>query len=85
MRQDIEIYIEELKLHGFSHVDRYRFGQALQLELTRLISEQGLSQSLSRGGDFARVDGGTFNIAPNSKAEVNGNQVAQSVYKGFIN
>jgi hypothetical protein len=83
MRQDIEINIEEVRLHGFSHVDRYRIGQALQLELTRLITEQGLSQSLSQGGEFTQLDGGKFNIVRSSRAEVIGVQIAKSVYSRF--
>ena len=37
----IEIYIEELVLHGFTGVDRYAIGDAVSTELARLISEQG--------------------------------------------
>ena len=83
MKPNIEINIKELKLTGFSHIDRYRMGEALQLELTRLITEQGLSQSLTRGGEFAQLNGATFNIAPNSRAETIGAQIAKSVYGRF--
>jgi len=84
MGQNIEINIDELVLHGFSPGDRYRIGEAVELELTRLISEQGIPSSLSRGGEQTRMNGGTFNMSPNSRAELVGTQVAQSVYKGFI-
>ena len=80
MQQNIEINIEELKLYGFSHVDRFRIGQALQIELTRLITENGISQSLSRGGEIAHLGGGSFNVNPNSKPHAIGAQVAKSVY-----
>ena len=83
MSENIEVNIEKLVLHGFSHVDRYRIGQAFQLELTRLISEQGLSQSLSRGGELAQLNGGIINVARNSRPEVVGAQVAKSVYSRF--
>ena len=83
MRQNIEVYIEELVLHGFSHSKRYRIGQALQLELTRLISEQGIPSTLSNECEYARINGGTINMSPVSKAEVIGNQVAQSIYMGL--
>ena len=77
---NIELHIEELILHGFPPSDRYRIAEAVELELTRLFTEQGISPALTRGGEFARLDGGTFNIAPSSKAQVIGSQVAQSVY-----
>lgn len=83
MGQNIEIYIEKLVLHGFSHTDRYRIGNALELELTRLISEQGIPSTLSKECEYTQVDGGTISTSPISKAEVIGNQVAQSVYAGF--
>ncbi len=81
--QNIELHIEELVLHGFSPGDRYRIGEAVELELTRLLTEHGISSSLSHGGELARLEGGTFNAAPNSKAEAIGSQVAQSVYREF--
>lgn len=83
MEQKVDLHIEELVLHGFSPGDRYRIGQAVELELTRLITEQGIPSSLSRDGDLARINGGTINVSPNSRAEVIGGRVAQSVYGGF--
>ena len=83
MKQKIDLHIEQLVLHGFSPGDRYRIGEAVELELARLITEQGVPSSLRRDGELARMDGGTFNVSPNSRAEVIGGQVAQSVYGGF--
>ena len=68
-------------LHGFSPSDRHRIGEAVELELTRLFTEQGIS--LTKGGELSSMDGGQFNVAPSSKAEVIGSQVAQSVYKNM--
>ena len=83
MKQKVNLHIEKLVLHGFSPGDRYRIGEAVELELTRLITEQGIPSSLSQAGELARMNGGTFKVSPNSRAEVIGAQVAQSVYKGF--
>ena len=80
---NIELHIEKLVLHGFPPSDRQRIGEAVELELTRLFTEQGISYSMSKGGEFTRLDGGTFNIAPSFKAEAIGSQVAQSVYKNM--
>ncbi len=80
MRQNIEINIEELRLHGFSRIDSYRIGQALQLELTRLFTEREIPPSLTQDGEFAGLDGGTFNVAPDSRGQVIGAQVAKSTY-----
>jgi len=83
MRQNVELYIEELLLHGFGNVNRHRIGEVLKCELTRLFTEQDVPSLLSRSGDFRRLDGGTFNIPSGSKPEAIGSQVAQSIYTGF--
>lgn len=79
----VNLDIEELVLHGFSPGDRHRIGQAVEFELARLITERGVPASLSREGELARMDGGTFDMSPNSRPEVVGGQVARSVYGGF--
>ncbi len=80
---NIELHIEKLVLHGFSPSDCHRIGRSVVFELARLFTEQGISHSMSKGGEFTHLDGGTFNIAPSSKAEAIGSQVAQAVYKGL--
>lgn len=80
---NIELHIEKLVLHGFSPSDRHRIGRSVEFELARLFTEHGISHSMSKGGEFTRLDGGTFNIAPSSKAEAIGSQVAQAVYKNM--
>jgi hypothetical protein len=83
MRQKVDLHIEELVLHGFSPGDHHRIGKAVELELTRLFTEQGVPSSLSRNGELTRMDGGTFSMSLDSRAEVIGGQVARSVYEGF--
>lgn len=83
MKQNIELDIRELVMYGFDHIDRNRVGAALECELTRLLSEQGIGPSLARPADLARVNGGKFNVSGDSKAEAIGAQVAQAVYSGF--
>ena len=80
---NIELHIEELILHGFPYGDRYQIAKAVERELTRLFAEQAIPASLSRGGEVAFLNAGSFNVAPGSKVEVIGTQVAQSVYGGM--
>ncbi len=80
---NIELHIEKLTLHGFSHADSHGIGEAVKLELARLYTERGVSNSTSKGGTFSRLDGGRFSMAPNSKAEAIGSRVAQSIYKSM--
>jgi len=81
--KNIELNIEELVLHGFAPGDRYRIGEAVEQELSRMLADRGVPQSLERGGEIVSVDGGAFEVAPDSMAQVVGAQVAKAVYGGL--
>ncbi|HUW68079.1 MAG TPA: hypothetical protein VMW20_08525 [Candidatus Nanoarchaeia archaeon] len=83
MPKNIELNIEELVLHGFSPGDRYRIGEAVEQELTRLLADRGVPQSLERNREVANMDGGAFEVAPGSRPQVVGAQVAKAVYGGL--
>jgi hypothetical protein len=83
MRSNIELHIEELVLSGFAPGDRYRIGEAVEHELTRLLDEQGTPPSLAQRSDIARLDGGAFEVTTGSGAEAIGVQVGQAVYGGL--
>jgi hypothetical protein len=70
-------------LHGLSPGDRHRIGEAVEQELTRLLADRGVPQSLERGGEIASVDGGAIEVATGSRAEAIGAQVARAVYGGL--
>ena len=82
---NIDLYIDELVLHGFSPGDRYPVGDAVQQELTRLFTEQGLPPSLSQGGEVAGLDGGAFQSVQGAKPNAIGVQVARAVHGSFGN
>jgi hypothetical protein len=82
-KPNVNLHIDELVLHGFSPGERHRIGEAVRLELARLLNEQGVPRLVTRGGARARLDGGAFEVAPGSKAEVFGARVAQQVYEGL--
>lgn len=81
--QNIELYIEELVLHGFAPGDRYRIGEAVRDELARLFTAQGVPHALARGKEVAHLDGEAFEVAPGSEPVVVGTRVAQAVYRGL--
>lgn len=83
MKPNIELHIEELVLHGFAPGDRSRIGEAVEGELTRLLTERGVPPFLMRGGETGRLDVGTFEVTSGSRAEKLGSQVAQAVYGGL--
>ena len=79
----IALHIEELVLHGFPHGDRHGIAEALRGELTRLLSDPTMRGTLATPRETARLDGGSFPAAANSKPEAIGVQVAQSLYRGL--
>jgi hypothetical protein len=79
----IELHIEELMLQGFAPADRYRVGDAVERELTRLFVSQRIQDSLAKNVEVDRVDAGAFQVARDSKSGAIGQQVAQAVYRGL--
>jgi len=80
---NLEMEIEDLVLHGFPGMDKDRIARAVQMELERLITEGGVPASLQEGGDIARLEGGSFQVAPDLSAEEVGAQVARAIYGGM--
>jgi len=83
MKPNIELHIEELVLHGLAPGERDRIGEAVRRELARLLAEQGEPPGLARGGEVARLDGGSFVIAAEGKPDALGARVARAVYGGL--
>ena len=75
----MEIQIKELIHHGFRPVDCHGMGNTLTDEITRLFTKQDARRSPSQGGDMPRLDGGRFEVNPNSGAEEIGVQLAQAL------
>ncbi len=82
-RRHIELEIEQLVLHGFPPADQHRIGEAVRTELTRQLAEHGAPKSLGRSGRITRLDAGSFDVTPGSRADTVGVQVARSVYRGL--
>ena len=79
----IEVTIDELVLHGFAPGDRYAIAAALEKELARLLSEQGVAPALMRAGDTERIDAGSISLATGPQANIVGVQGAKAVYGGL--
>jgi hypothetical protein len=76
----VNLHIQEMVLHGFAPHDRYTIGDALQHELTRLLTTHGAPSSLHAGDERARVNAGSFNVKPLAGAKAVGYGVAHAVY-----
>lgn len=76
----IELHIEELALEGFAPGDRYRIADALQHELARLLTAQGLSFSRDAAMEHLNVSAA---VNPRAPGASNGAEIARAVYEGL--
>jgi len=84
---DIHLHIERLVLDGLP-LERAQGAQlqlAVEAELTRLLSQQGLSAGLQSGGLLPHVQASPLQLKPASTPAHLGTQIAQSVYSGIGN
>ncbi len=79
----VELYIEELVLEGFEGSDHWTIGKTVEHELSRLFAEQGVPPSLKNGGRIDNLDGGAFEMKPDSRPEAIGSRVAWAIYGGL--
>ena len=86
----IELHIEELVLHGFAPGDRYTIADAVERELSHLLAQQftpftspGIPTTWVHDSGNLRLDAGAFNVAPESRADSIGVQIAQAVHGGL--
>ncbi len=79
----LELHIEELVLQGFSPGDRLRIGDALEIELARLITERGLPRWSEAPPMIEQLKGGSFKVTPSAPPQVVGEQLARALYGSF--
>jgi hypothetical protein len=76
----IHLHIEELVLHGLPSNDRHRIGEALQRELTSLLSEEQPPTSFAKSAEIDYLNGETFQTTGTVRPEATGAQVARAVF-----
>lgn len=80
---NIELNIEELVLHGFERGDKHRIAQAVQQELTNMLSKNLNDNLLIKPGEHYRIDAGQFELQADAKPEQIGAHIASAVYGGL--
>lgn len=80
---NLDLHIEQLILPHVPAHQRHLVGAAIEQELTRLFTAQGVPPILAQGGQMAQLDGGAFNVAPDATPTQIGSQVAQAIYGGL--
>jgi hypothetical protein len=79
----VELHIDELGLHGYSPRERYGISNAVERELARLLSQQGIPSSLRSEHTTDEIKGATLDATRNARPHAIGRQIAQAVYQGF--
>jgi hypothetical protein len=79
---NIRVHIERLVLDGLPIERRHgpHVQAALEAELSRLLTENGLTASLQAGGALPGMRANAIQLAPGSSPAQIGQSVAQSVY-----
>jgi hypothetical protein len=77
------LHIEELVLHGFAPGDRHGIAEAVEQELTRLISERQSFSCPTKCISRDQVDGGNFRMTNSAKPNAVGAQIAGAVLGGI--
>jgi hypothetical protein len=81
----IKLHIDRLILDGIAipHSQRPLLQAAVEAELSRLITAEGLSSQLMNDGAIPQVSASNLPLNPNSSPTQLGQQIAQSVYGGI--
>jgi len=80
---NVEVHIDELVLEGFAPADRFRIAEGIQRELARLMTERGVERPAGQRATVAKLDAGSFRVAPNTNAETIARQAARAVHGGL--
>ena len=67
-----ELTIDELVLNGFSPRDRFHIADAMERELSALLSEKGIPGLHGDSVSAESLDAGKFNVLPGARAHVIG-------------
>ena len=86
-KPDIHLHIERLILDGLpiEHGQGPHVQAAVEAEMTRLLTENGLAEHLQSGGALPRLNAHAIQLAPGASPAQLGQQIAQSVFGGLGN
>src|SRR5215469_16854666 len=79
----LDLHIEELILRDLPDAQRYRIAEAVEQELTRLLTEHGLPPAIAAGGNIPHINLDHVNVVAHAKPTVIGSQIAHQVYRAL--
>jgi hypothetical protein len=80
---NIDLHIDRLILHGFDGVSRVALGASVERELTRILEQEGMTDTALRSENIERAQGGTFTAGVDTDTDTMGSQIARAIYGGL--
>ncbi|HTN47547.1 MAG TPA: hypothetical protein VL098_14445 [Flavipsychrobacter sp.] len=81
MSQTIELYIDQIVLHGMEGRNRFEIGNAIEEELSRLLSQGNLPATFRSGGGIDILNGSSFQYNNSSRSNLVGEHIAGSIFQ----
>ena len=84
--KNINIHIDRIVLDGLSvpNHQKFEFKAAVETELVRLFTDNGLAIRLQTSSAMSHISAGDIKLADNSNPINLGQQIARAVYGGII-
>jgi hypothetical protein len=82
-RPNVELHIEELVLHGFAAGGSRAIAAAIEAELGRMLTANGLPRAFAGSTSIDTLDGGSFEARGDAPPQAMGNDIARAVHGGF--
>jgi hypothetical protein len=83
MKRMVNVYIEELVLHGFEPGERHRIAASVEQELARLVRERGVGQPMWNPVSIDRVNGGVIHLHANQPPAATGAGISRAIYRSL--
>ncbi len=83
----VEVFIDEVVLHGFSAADRDFIGEALAREMEQGLAQPSARSFLSQATEVSRINASPIALPPASRAQPAwvGAQIGKSVFGSLMN
>jgi hypothetical protein len=79
----VQLHIEELILHGLPPHQRHAIGEAVEHELTALLSQPGALSAFTASRELPHLDAGTLNLRAEAPAAQIGHELARAIHGGL--
>lgn len=79
----INLHIDRIVLDGVGHLSHSQLSLAIERELHRLISMQGLHSSLYQSGSINQITTKPISLTAQIREKSLGNKIANTVYRGM--